>query len=243
MKRRWIILLSVVILLAAAVVGLCYTQRENLKAIQAAQKHTAEELENQIEENRQVIQNTVNQLPEVTVRDLTDEEKEAFQSGDMSAEELVEALTKPVAPSGSGGESNNVPTNNVPADNAPAKEDQYQKDLSALIEKIYILREEFSAALQNMQNEALAEYRAFTEEQLKSSSELLKWASGYLGRATVLEKECDARMDQLIVQIEELMKANGKDLSESDAIYEAYLNEKSLKKAWYISKLKERGLL
>ena len=235
MKRFLKILLPILlVLLLAALGGFLLAQRDNLKALQNSLQYTTQELEDQLAENHQAVQDAVAQFPNLTVRDLTDEEKESLQKGQITADELAQALTKPV--------QNNAETQGNAEEAPSAAEQQFQQDLSALIAKVYVLREEYTIALGNLQSQAYGEYQSFPANQRKSTA-LVKWASGYLGQATAMEKECDAKMDELIDQIESLLKANGKDLSTSDAIYEAYLNEKSIKKSWYLSKLKERGLL
>ena len=67
--------------------------------------------------------------------------------------------------------------------------------------------------------------------------------SSYLAKATALEKECDGKMDAVIAEMERLIKENNGDMSLTDTVFDTYVKEKSIKKAWYLSRLKEKGLV
>ena len=93
MKRRKTILCTILVLLAVSLAGLFWWQRDNLKAIQAATQHTSAELEEKLEENQQMIQEAVKAAGEVTVGEISEEDRQAFRDGSMTQEELVERLT------------------------------------------------------------------------------------------------------------------------------------------------------
>ena len=97
MKRRKTILCTILVLLAVSLAGLFWWQRDNLKAIHAATQHTSAELEEKLEENQQMIEEAVRSASEVTVREVTEEERQALRDGSMTQEQLMERLT------GSGG--------------------------------------------------------------------------------------------------------------------------------------------
>lgn len=121
-------------------------------------------------------------------------------------------------------------------------ESSYQKELSALIAKVYVLREEYTLALDTMYADAKAEYLALPAEK-RTTTQLAKMAKGYLSRANALEKECDGKMDEVIRAMETLIRDNNGDLTLVDTVVYTYANEKSLKKSWYMTKLEQKGLL
>ena len=129
-----------------------------------------------------------------------------------------------------------------PAEQPKPAEDPYQKELSAIIAKVYVLREDFTMALDNMYDDAKAEYIALPAEK-RTKSNLVKMASKYLDKATTLEKECDKRMDAIVADMEKLIQENNGDMSLVDTVVYSYANEKSLKKSWYMSKIQEKGLV
>lgn len=258
MKRRKTILCTILVLLAISLAGLLWWQRDNLKAIHAATQHTSAELEEKLEENQQMIQEAVRSASEVTVREVTEEERQALRDGSMTQEQLMERLTgsgggepsQPDAESAvpasrpeSGGKTDAAPeTPDAAAAGEKSAESSYQKELSALIAKVYVLREEYTLALDTMYADAKAEYLALPAEK-RTTTQLAKMAKGYLSRANALEKECDGKMDEIVRAMEKLLRENDGDLGLVDTVVYTYANEKSLKKSWYMSKLEQKGLL
>lgn len=245
MKRRKTILCTILVLLAVSLAGLFWWQRDNLKAIHAATQHTSAELEEKLEENQQMIQEAVKAAGEVTVGEITEEDRQAFRDGSMTQEQLVERLTN-----GGEGEPREEPasTSRSESDGTPPPEppkpaeNTYQKELSALIARVYVLREEYTLALDTMYADAKAEYLALPAEK-RTKTHLLKMARGYLSRASALEKECDGKMDEIVRAMEKLLRENDGDLGLVDTVVYTYANEKSLKKSWYMSKLEQKGLI
>ena len=245
MKRRKTILCTILVLLAVSLAGLFWWQRDNLKAIHAATQHTSAELEEKLEENQQMIQEAVKAAGEVTVGEITEEDRQAFRDGSMTQEQLVERLTN-----GGEGEPREEPasTSRPESDGTPPPEppkpaeNTYQTELSALIARVYVLREEYTLALDTMYADAKAEYLALPAEK-RTKTHLLKMARGYLSRASALEKECDGKMDEIVRAMEKLLRENNGDLGLVDTVVYTYANEKSLKKSWYMSKLEQKGLI
>ena len=92
MKRWKKILLAVLALACALLLAFAWRQRDNLKAVQDALRYTSDELEEKMEENQQRIRDAVEAAPEVTVRDVTEEERQALRDGTLTQEELVGRL-------------------------------------------------------------------------------------------------------------------------------------------------------
>ena len=62
------------------------------------------------------------------------------------------------------------------------------------------MREEFTAQLDEMYAAAKAEYLGLPAAE-RSRSKLISWASGYLTKASALEKQCDAQMDDILIRV------------------------------------------
>ena len=273
MKRRnkaLLLGLAVPILLVA---GLAWQQRDNLKALGDALRFTPEELEQQMAENQQRIRDAVDAAPDVAVRDVTEEERQALRDGSLSQEELVERLLgdgrtdepEEALPASGGGQA--VPEtgqaesgggsagssgqaasggsgsqSGQTAGQESATESGYRRELSALVARVLVLREQYTMALEAMYDEARAEYHALPEDQ-RSKSDLMALARSYISRASDLEKECDGQMDEIVSAMEALLRENGGDMGLVDTVVYTYANEKSLKKSWYLSELERRGLV
>lgn len=260
------VLLTVLALLAIASGMLAWRFREEIKAFGVSRQYSTKELEDQLAGNDQTIRDAVEASSDVTVRAPTDEEREALRDGSLTQEELIDRLTgsnaatEPKPPAEQTGTAADPakpdsakPTGNQPVPDKPekpaetkpeptAEQKDYQKKLSALVAQVYVLREEYVGALEDMEAAAEADYNALPESQ-RTSTKLAPLVSDYLARATGLEKECDGRMDGIIAEMEKLIKENNGDMSLTDTVFNTYVNEKSLKKAWYLSRLQEKGLI
>lgn len=260
------VLLTVLVLLAIVSGMLAWRFREEIKAFGVSRQYSTKELEDQLAGNDQTIRDAVEASSDVTVRAPTDEEREALRDGSLTQEELIDRLTgsnaatEPKPPAEQTGTAadpaksdSTKPTGNQPVPDKPekpaetkpeptAEQKDYQKKLSALVAQVYVLREEYVGALEDMEAAAKADYNALPESQ-RTSTKLAPLVSDYLARATGLEKECDGRMDGIIAEMEKLIKENNGDMSLTDTVFNTYVNEKSLKKAWYLSRLQEKGLI
>lgn len=258
-KKILCIFLAVLLLAAGA---LAWWQWDNIVAVINGFRYSTEDLEEKLAQNDQKIKDTVATIPGIVVREMTEEERQALNDGTITMQELIERMT-----SGEGGqtppedpvadpkqptisESTPQPTTPQP----PQKEEQpqqptktpeqlaYEQELSAVIAKVYVLREEFLGKLDALLAQALAEYKAMTPEQ-RTASNLTTFVSNYLSVGLDMEKQCDARIEAIIVELETLLQENNGDLSIAQTVYDTYVEEKSLKKAWYMAELKKRGFV
>ena len=247
-RRGWrifLIVLAVLILLAGA---LLYRFRAEWEALRLSQKYSAEELEAQLQENAQTVSDAVDASPDASVREPTSEEREALRDGALTQQELIDRLTQNDTETAEKADAEEQPAAPAAANaaqgtqNAQEAQTDYQKQLSALVAEAYVLREEYLAALEALEDTARADYNGRTGSD-RSTSSIAAMVSDYLARATELEKECDGKMDDLVTRMEKLISDHNGDMSMADAVLNTYVNEKSLKKAWYLARLKEKGLV
>lgn len=213
----------IVIFLIVAVLGiLAYWQRDNLKILLQTGQYTTQELETQMEENQQRLQEMIGSYPDISIREPTEEESRALQSGAITPEELAETLA--------GARETDDP------------KDTFSSDLSALIARVLLLQKLYVGKLEGLEAEAKEEYLAMPGSQ-RTKMKLIEWASGFISRATEMEKQCDAQMDEIVGEMLILIQENGGDEEIANKVIESYAEEKRLKKAWYLSRLEEGGLL
>ena len=228
--------------LLLALAALAWRFRAELRAYAVARRSTPEQLGEQLDASDRRLRDTVAALPEVEVRAPTEEERAALQNGDMSREELIgrlaggpETTEAPSAPS--------APETPPPADSpetSPPPADT--RRLAELLAEVYVLREEYTAALDAMEAAAKADYAAIPADA-RSAGRLTGLVVTYLDRAAALERECDARMDAIVAEMEAVIAAGGGDETLPSTVFDTYVNEKSLKKAWYMSRLQQKGLI
>lgn len=248
-------------LVLAAVAAVAVWQRNNIAAVLTfLSAGSQEEIEQRLQQNQQTITDAVEKSPEIVVRDVTEEEKQALRDGTLTQEELAGRLVgaqtaqpkeeppkqetpqeTPKQETPTPAEQTEQPAAETSAPAEPKVESAYQEQVSAVVAKAYVLREKFTIALDSMKDEAAAEYTAIPEAE-RTSGKLTEFAKKYVARATALEKQCDAEMDTIVEELTALVTENNGDLSIVDTMIETYAREKSLKKAWYLAELKERGL-
>lgn len=244
-------------------------QWNNISAVLRFARFSQEELEDKLNENDQTIKNAMDAVPEVTIRDITQEEKDALRDGTLTQEELVESLIqkpkpqpqekepKPEKPPQTKPEQ--VPNEESPSQSTqqPAPEpavsnpeqepeqepeqSQYEQQVNALIAQVLVLREEFLIKLDELKAAAIADYKAIPEDQ-RTKTKLLSLTSGYMSKGLALEKQCDAQIEAIVAELDRLARENGGDLTLAQTVYDTYVEEKSLKKAWYMAELKKGGM-
>ena len=256
MSRKKKIVLTGVLAVLVLLCSLCVWQWNNISAALSFARYSQEELEGKLDQNDQTIKDAVDAIPNVTIRDVTEEEKQALKDGTLTQEELVQSLiqsepkpekqpeSKPKPP-----EAENTPSpqpEQKPQQEEPQQEEPQQSDhekkLNELIAQVYVLREEFLIRLDQTQAAAIADYKAMPADQ-RSTKKIASLVSSYLSKGLEMEKECDERIKAIVFEMEVLLQENGGDLNIAQTVYDTYLEEKSLKKAWYMAELKKRGMI
>lgn len=209
MKKKGKIILAVLLILFLAIGGFLFAERDNIAAFLQGRNLSAAELEQSLAENRDRIAEVAKKF---SVRDLTEEEKQALRDGTMTAEELQEKLAG------------------------------MDDEVARLIARLYLLREKYTMMLEALESDAQAELTILSNEG-KKKSELIGFARTYITKANTMERECDSELDEIVDELKKLEKDGKTDESVRDMVIETYTTEKSLKKAYYVSKMKERGLI
>lgn len=113
-------------------------------------------------------------------------------------------------------------------------EAEYSEKVAEYVAKMYVIKSEFVGVLNEFEANIKSQYLALPKEQ-RTTATKAKIVSDNMEYVSSLEAQCDARVDAVTNELYELMKANGKDTALVDAIKTAYVNEKELKKAYYVS--------
>lgn len=245
--------------------GLTVWQWNNISAALSAVRFSQEELEEKLAENDQTIKDAIDKAPEVSIREVTEEERAALRDGTLTQEELVQSLIqkpesepkpqpKPEQPSKPQTEPQPKPEQKPEPQPQPEPEPQpepqpepepqpseFEQQVNALVAEVLVLREEFLIKLDNLQAAAIADYKAIPADQ-RDAKTLMSFASGYMAKGLDMEKQCDARIEAIVVELEEILRKNNGDLNLAQTVYDTYVQEKSLKKAWYMAELKKVGI-
>ncbi|MBQ2613877.1 MAG: hypothetical protein IJB80_00895 [Clostridia bacterium] len=239
MKKKNIIWMSIIAVVLAALALFVYQQWNSIGAITDAVRYSQEEVEKQLEGNKETLEALLQEEENITVRDLTPEEAQALNEGNLSEEEVIEILTgKPQTPveeeppQASSGNINTPTQTEKPKE--PTQEEIAEERISAAIAKLYIQKNEYLNRLDEVEARAREEYISLSKEERKTAkSKMLK---AYMPEVSAWETECDRVVEGLIDEIRKELKAAGKSESIADEIKTAYLNEKRLKKAYFINR-------
>lgn len=294
-KGLWITM-SILLLLAAGVVGVGIWQKNNLEAMRQFSQFSQEELEQQLQDNDQQVQDILNaaldaakkvdsdaaaaQDPQPSVKN----PEPPVEAPDNTVQTPVEPQPEPVVPAEPDAPAQpsvqppvtdttqpqtpavtpdqpQTPVQPAPQPEAPVTPQPpavqepekapeppavtgptYEEQLQAIVDRVYALRAEYLQALDDLQGEAVAAYKAIPKSQ-RNKKAIVNFVSTYIAKATTLEKQCDGKMDALVKELTQLQKKYGQSMELVDAVKYTYANEKSLKKAWYMSELEKRGMI
>lgn len=251
-KKR---LLCVLLALALVLGGVCLWQRNNLRALGLRLRMSQEELSEQMsaQQNKTA---EVTQNAGVSVRPLTDEEREKLRDNEVTRDELIERLVSGETGEETPSEPAESAEPQAPAENTPqtpaeeqepetpdvsepksetkSEADTAREELAKRIAEIYVMEAEYTAWLEDANRSAIADFEALPPEQQTTAS---KYNIGmqYLALALDKEKECDARMSELVDEIRALLATLGEDGTVADEIQRVYEEEKATKKAYYLS--------
>lgn len=134
------------------------------------------------------------------------------------------ATTAPVTPAGP------ATSDTTAATTAPAPATSAARAVEDVISEIYLLRAEFLNKIDLMIADGTAEVEA-TPKEKRTLTFKIELMNRYMDRGNALEKECDARMEQLLAELEAALRQNGGDLSLIDEVRALYAQEKKLYKA------------
>lgn len=192
-------------------------QRNNISAIIDASKYSDEDIHQQITDSKKSIETELEQYNIAGLRDFTLEEEEAIRRGQITVEEAVEKIINE--------------SNTTSADGSVNNEQNGGNNSSSIVSdytvKLYTLKATYLGQIGNLIDQAKADYKNGA-----SASTLM---SNYLSKAASLESEADSKVETLLSELTDKLKAIGADTSIVNTMRNSYENEKSLKKSYYLS--------
>lgn len=121
----------------------------------------------------------------------------------------------------------------TPAGEGTASEDAMSEEVAACIAKLYVLKSRFTGELGSLEKTITETYEALPkEEQVSASRKSI--AGQYIKQVSRMELDCDAQVDAALAELRKTLTAQGKDTAVVETLRQAYENEKSLKKAYYL---------
>ena len=265
MKKTVKIILLIVGILVVLAAGVAVWQWDNIQALRMARTISADELARQAAQAAQQRADALQNLPDgITIRELTAEEKQQLQSGELSEEAAIALLIgaamgdaaateapdgesdAPAAndaddesggESGSSGGSGDGSSGSGDSGGGSGVSDEIaaaQQKLNEDLAQIYVLEASFTGQLDGLVSQCKAEYAALENKTVANKASL---AQKYMGLASGLEASCDGQMSALIADIRAQLTILGGDQSVADAIESSYASEKATKKATLLSSI------
>ncbi len=221
------------IFLFVLVIGLCFVgiwQRNNISAVIKMFSKTDIELAQELDKTKKELENDLKEyIPEV-ISDFTAEEEKQIMKGEMTVEEAVSKINEKY--------KNSTAKNEGVSSNEGSKNSATEKLISEKIVELYSLKAYYLGQLGQMEAAVKRDYIALPEAKktLVGKTELVE---KYMGVATNLLNQCDAKVNSLLKDLEkEIKKADG-DTSIIKTIRASYENEKAVKKAYYLKLLNQ----
>ena len=121
----------------------------------------------------------------------------------------------------------------TPAGEGTASEHAMSEEVAACIAKLYVLKSRFTGELSVLEKTITTTYEELPEEeQVPASRKSI--AGQYIKQVAQMELDCDAQVDAALAELRKTLTAQGKDTAVVETLRQAYENEKSLKKAYYL---------
>lgn len=210
-------ILCIFLILALVIGGVCFWQRNNLRALYLSTQMSQEELSSRMEEQKARTE-AASKEAGVDIRGLTEEEQSALRDELISRDELIRDIAE---------------SNKTQAEASTEEEASLRDQLTELFAELYVMQAEYTVWLENANQAAIDDFNALPE---KERSEGKKFSIGmeYLQKAKEKEAECDAKMDEMERKIRDILTQLGESTAVVDEIHATYLEEKATKKAYYL---------
>ncbi len=240
------IFLGLLLVIIVGLAALAFWQRDNISAFIKAQNTSSEDIASEIADSKAVVQKEIEKYNIPIQRDFTLEEEEAIRKGTMTVEEAVSRLMSPAeaqdaaeaeAQNDGGSDGNNGGTDAAAApDEAPAQPEltPEQQIVAKYLTEMYSLKAYYIGQLGVVENDLKAQYKA-ANGNIKNSAAIAKVVQSNMGRIINMETECDGKVYAVLDNMRNELLAIGADTSIVDVAEDSYINEKSLRKSYYLS--------
>lgn len=234
MKKGFKVTLAILGCSLLLVGGVAFWQRQNIKVAWSGLTTSPEQLQKDMEEVKTKVKDALTSYKLQGVRDLTVEEEEKLRTGEITLEEAV-ALMVP----GKEGEQVIEDEDVQAADTSKSVTNEQQVDdiVADYVAKMYTLKAKYVSLLGGVESRAKSAFFSLPKEE-QNLKGLQKIGGPFIGEAISLESQCNGEVGALLSNLEQELKTLEADTTIVDTMRKAYENEKSLKKAYYLSALK-----
>lgn len=268
MKKKTKIILIILALVIVGLSAVVWWQYGNIKAIYYGLKYSSEDIDSRMAHTHDDVKKYLESNPQYKVRPTEPVEEELHKEGMITDGELTDMIMgetsveevfgtqielseeKKLTITDSGQILDKDSAEKLKTEAKKEKEEQgiSEKDekdskvdnsqkISEYVAQLYVLKSNFVSRLEGLYNQAISDYMAMTPEQRKSNGKTTI-ANKYYSSAASMEAECDSKVSSILSELKILLSEQGSDMTLVDRIKMSYYEEKSLKKAYYVNKLK-----
>ncbi len=231
------LLLAVVLVIAA----LAIWQKDNINAFIKAQNTTQEDIAAEISVSKANTQKEIEKFNIPIKRDFSLEEEEEIRKGTLSVEEAVKRImtTNPQGEETNENQNGTTATDNNKSEAFLHTEDEpeltgEQQIVAKYLTEMYTLKAYYIGQLGSFERELKAEYKKQNGNN-KNAASIAKFVQSNMGKAISLETECDNKVEGILTNMQNELEAIGADTSIVQIAEDSYMNEKSLRKSYYLS--------
>jgi len=231
----WLFVILIIVILLGS---LAIKHRNSIGALIDSFRYSQEEIDSKLDKNKEQLQQYIDENENITVRDLTEEEAQSLKDGKITEEEAVDILT------GKEPESQKPEDNPSKVPEKPEQPEETEKTsdtvVSEAIAKLYIQKSKYLGKLDSIEGQLYSEYYSLvkssnmTQEEMKAAKQQL--INSNVSKVAAWENECDSIVYGILDEIETALTQSNQDTAIVKKLEEAYLNEKRLKKSYFINR-------
>lgn len=236
MKKAITIFLAVFLAICLILGWLIYANWNSIEAFIHSMNTTNEDTVKELEQNKEKLETFLASEGDITVRDLTEEEAKALNEGNLSEEELIGILTGSTPEPTLAPTPTKNPTKNPTPTPTQAPEPTSEEIISQLIAKLYVQKSLYLNKLDEIEENVRNDFIAREEEWDTLQAAKQDYLKKYLPVVASWEKTCDDTVYGILNEIRAELKKQGKDESIVQTMKESYLEEKKLKKTYFINR-------
>lgn len=229
--KRILLILAVTLLTGMGAVAAW--QRNTLEALKYAATMDQEKILTEIQENEQTLERVMKEYA-LHGENLTAEDIQKLQSGQMTEEEAIEKLLTPVGEAQAQTETTETPQ--AQASSSAKENADVDAAVQRQIARLYALKAQYLGQIEGVVAGVKAQYQALPAEQRTASAKQSLISSG-ISRIAGLEGQCDGQVAAVVSELRSILSGAGRSTSLADRVQSAYNQEKSLKKAYYASQI------
>lgn len=215
--------LGIAIGIVVVIAGLGIWQKENIEAVLKVQKYSEDEIALQIDTQKENVHKALADYGIEELKDFSVEEEEEIRSGKLTVEEATQKVDKQLKEVTSNISQGTTRTSKIMVGEAAAK--------------MYDLKAKYIGKLGDLERQAIEEYRQLSKANPEGGI-IRQLIPKYMKKVTALESECNVEVDSVLADLTNQLQEIGEPTDIVDTMKASYEQEKTLKKAYYLSLIK-----